>query len=141
MSQVLFFDDVCNLCNSLVNFIIRHDSKGVFKFASIQSKHGREIINLTGNLRKTPDSIVLLKDGKQLYKSEAILSVLKELGGGMRLLSHLLSVFPRGMSDFVYDIIAKNRYRLFGKRKACVIPAKEIRQRFLDADPEISQEK
>jgi predicted DCC family thiol-disulfide oxidoreductase YuxK len=130
---VVFFDGVCNLCNRTVQFIIRHDRKGIFRFASLQSKLGQKVRAemQRGERSGALDSIILLYKGKYYTKSSAALKIGMLLGGVGRLLApgYILPVFFR---DAVYDAIAKRRYQWFGRRDECMIPAPELKARFLE---------
>ena len=130
-SPLILFDGVCNLCNKLVLFIIKRDPKTKFKFASLQSKIGKEFLLKTGLPTVDFDSIVLI-DGEQYFlKSTAALRILKELSGGWKAIYIFLAV-PKFLRDFIYSIIAKTRYRIFGKQDVCMIPTADIKKHFLD---------
>lgn len=130
-SYIVLFDGVCNLCNRLVNFVIKRDKKGKFRFAALQSDSGQDLLMKMGLSTHDFDTFVLLRsDDKVLVKSKAGLTVLKELGGGWSLL-YALIIVPTPIRDFVYNRIAKTRYRVFGKRDACMIPTPEIEKRFI----------
>ncbi len=127
---VVFFDGVCNLCNSSVNFIIDRDKKNYFEFAALQSDVSVE------KLRDFPidinklESIVLLKNGKVFTKSSAALHIAKDLSGGWPLF-FVFMILPKFFRDFFYNLIAKNRYRLFGKLDECRIPTPELKEKFI----------
>lgn len=129
-SPILLFDGVCNLCNSTVLFTLKRDSKAKFKFAALQSEPGQALLKKFNLPLDHFDSFVLITGDKYYLKSTAGLHVLKKLGGVWKLF-YILIIFPRPLRDFVYDIIAKWRYRIFGKRDVCMIPSPEIEQRFL----------
>jgi predicted DCC family thiol-disulfide oxidoreductase YuxK len=127
---IILFDGVCNFCNSSVNFIIRHDKKKRYKFAALQSDVGRMLSEKHGIDQSKIDSIILIENGNIFVKSSAILRITKNLN----LLYPLLYVFiitPKFIRDGVYDFIAKNRYKWFGKKEACMIPSPEIKSRFI----------
>lgn len=127
---VILFDGVCNLCNSSINFVIDRDKQHRFKFASLQSQLGEEVArSFKGNT--SLDSIILYQEGKILHKSDAVLEVARHLGALWPLL-YVFKILPVGFRDWVYGIIAKNRYRWFGKSESCRIPTPELRDRFLD---------
>ncbi|TDL78604.1 thiol-disulfide oxidoreductase DCC family protein [Peribacillus frigoritolerans] len=128
--KVLLFDGVCNFCNGTVQFVLKHDKKAVFKFASLQSDAGQQILAENSLPLKDFDSFVYVDGDKVYLKSTAALHVLKELGGLFRL-SFVLIVIPRPGRDYVYSILAKNRYKWFGKKDACTLPSPETRERFL----------
>jgi|SRR5579872_5317910 len=125
---VIFFDGICNLCNRSVQFIIRHDKKKQFLFATLQSEIGQQAVKeLPG---KVPDSFVLFYRGKYFVKSAAALTVCKLLGGiwGMFYIGIIIPPFIR---DAIYDFISRNRYKWFGRRNECMIPSPELKSRFL----------
>lgn len=128
--MIVFFDGVCNLCNASVNFIIDRDEKAVFKFTSLQSEVGQKIL-MEHNLKQSDfDSIVLLKEGRILKKSDAALEIARNLDGFWKYF-YVFSIIPKFIRDYVYDLVAKNRYRIFGKSDTCRIPTAELRERFL----------
>lgn len=129
--DIILFDGVCNLCNSAVNFILDHDPKGVYAFASLQSTAGREILAHYGLSTEDLDSVVLIKEGKVYKKSRAALEISSKLKGGWSFLQ-VFKVVPRVIGDGVYNFIAKNRYRFFGRRESCRFPTPDIRSRFLE---------
>lgn len=124
--KVILFDGVCNLCNGFVNFILERDQKGVFKFASLQSDYAK---NLLGEESETELNTVIFYDGNQFYrKSEAVFQIIENLAGYRWL--KMFRFIPRRLSDGIYDLVAKNRYRIFGKSDSCRIPTQELLQRF-----------
>jgi len=130
--KIILFDGVCNLCNNAVNFIIEHDKKDVFRFASLQGEIGKKLTTERGIEPEVIDSIVLIEPGVAYYqKSTAALEISKELSGGYSFLSYL-SIFPEVIRDGIYDLIANNRYKWFGKKDACMIPTPELKAKFLD---------
>ncbi|RKQ49860.1 putative DCC family thiol-disulfide oxidoreductase YuxK [Roseivirga pacifica] len=129
---MLLFDGVCNLCNGAVNFIIDHDPKGHFKFAALQSDFGQEKLKELGYNQQDFDSLVLLSEDKVYKKSSAALRIAKKLSGLYPLL-YVFIIIPPFIRHGVYDIIAKNRYKWWGKRDSCRMPTPELRARFVDA--------
>lgn len=129
-AHILLFDGVCNLCNSIVQFTIKRDSKEKFKFASLQSESGQALLKKFGLPTDDFDSFVFISGDKCFLKSTAGLHVLKELGGLWRLF-YVFIIFPRSLRDPVYDIIARARYKIFGKRDTCMVPTTRLKQRFL----------
>ena len=129
--KIILFDGVCNLCDSSIQFIIKHDKNDVFRFVALQSDLGQEIIKHIGvDISKT-DSIILYEPGNAYnYKAEAALKIAKELGGIYSLIG-LFSVLPKGLTNSVYDYIAKNRYKWYGKKDACMIPTPELKAKFI----------
>jgi predicted DCC family thiol-disulfide oxidoreductase YuxK len=129
--SIILFDGVCNLCNASVNFVIKHDKKAQFLFASFQSDAAKEIL-LQFNLKNLNlDSIVLIEDGKIYEKSSAILRITKLLNGVYKYLYFFVAI-PKPLRDWLYNSIAKNRYSIFGKRESCMVPSPELKNRFLD---------
>lgn len=130
--KIILFDGVCNLCNNAVNFVIKRDKKSVFRFASLQSDIGQKLTNERGIDTTKVDSIILIDPGTAWYeKSTAALQIAKQLSGMFPLLSVFL-IFPKSFRDWVYDIIAKNRYKWFGKKDQCMIPTPELKALFID---------
>ena len=129
-NSIILFDGVCNLCNGSVNFILKRDKTGVFRFAALQSDAGREQLKRLNLDEQSMTSVVLVEEGRHFEKSEAALRILKKLGWPSKALYPLM-ILPRPIRDLGYDLIARNRYRIFGKRDACMIPTPEIRARFL----------
>lgn len=128
--NILLFDGVCNLCNGLVLFIIKRDRAGKFKFASLQSEIGQEWLTRVGLAKNEFESFVLIQDNKYYLKSTAALKMLSHLGGIWRVF-YVFILFPRPIRDFFYDLIARSRYKIFGKRDVCMIPTPELQERFL----------
>ena len=128
--NVVYFDGVCNLCNSAVNFLIDQDKQGRLKFASLQSEAGKAVLRRSGLPDQDYDSFILVKNGQLFQKSDAVLEVVKLLGGGWSLL-YGFKIVPRAWRDWVYTKLAQNRYRWFGKRTQCRLPTPELRTRFL----------
>lgn len=127
---VLLFDGVCNLCNGSVQFIIERDPDARFRFASLQSEEGQVVLSRFENRPSDLSSVVLIQDDQLYARSEAALLVARQLGGGWSLL-YAFIVVPRPIRDAVYDWIARNRYRWFGKKDACMIPSPDLQSRFL----------
>ena len=130
---IILFDGVCNLCNGAVTFVIDRDTKGFFTFAPLQSNAARALLERHGLSPGTLDSIVLVEDGQVYQRSGAALRIARRLKGGWPLLYGFMAV-PRFIRDRVYDFIAANRYRWFGKEDACRVPTPELRARFLPAE-------
>lgn len=130
--KIVLFDGVCNLCNGAIQFIIKHDKNDRFRFASLQSDLGKKLVAERNLNPEEIDSIVLIDPGVAYYrKSTAALEISRDLSGGYSLLKYFLSL-PEGFRDLFYDLIAKNRYRWFGKKDACMIPTPELKSKFLD---------
>ncbi|MBX7173098.1 MAG: thiol-disulfide oxidoreductase DCC family protein [Pyrinomonadaceae bacterium] len=127
-NPIILFDGVCNFCNGSVNFIIEHDKKGYFKFAPLQSETGQKYIEKFG--LNEVDSIILVEDEQAFTHSTAALRIAKHLDG-IWSLGYVFVIIPRPIRNLFYKLFAANRYRLFGKKEACMLPTPEIRQRFL----------
>jgi predicted DCC family thiol-disulfide oxidoreductase YuxK len=129
-SSIVLFDGVCNFCNSSVNFIIRHDKKKRYKFAALQSDIGRVLSEKNAIDQSKIDSIILVENGKVFIKSSAILRISQHLNYLYPLFFGFV-IIPKFIRDRVYDFIAKNRYKWFGKKETCMIPSPEIKSRFI----------
>ena len=130
--KIILFDGVCNLCDGAVQFIIKHDKKDVFRYASLQSDIGRKLVDERGLDPSELDSIMMIDPGVAYYrKSTAALEISRELSGGYSLLKNFLFI-PEFIRDGVYDFIANNRYKWFGKKEQCMIPTPELKAKFLD---------
>jgi predicted DCC family thiol-disulfide oxidoreductase YuxK len=127
---IVLFDGVCNLCNAAIDFIIRHDTAGRYRFASLQSEIGQTLIRQHGGVPGKLESVVLFEDGRRYVKSEAAVRIARHLRG-WRWLAGFRWV-PRPLRDAVYDLIGRYRYRWFGRRDTCRVPTPEERGRFLD---------
>lgn len=129
---VLFFDGVCNLCTGAVKFIIRHDKKKRFRFASLQSNAGLKAIQeIEAVVGKVPDSLILLHNGKYYWKSDAALRTVGLSSGWLSILQ-VFMIVPRFIRDSVYDLVARKRYMWFGRKDKCMLPTAELKSRFLD---------
>jgi predicted DCC family thiol-disulfide oxidoreductase YuxK len=130
-SPVLLFDGVCNLCNAVVQFVLKHDPSGRIRFASQQSSFGAGVMRH----HQLPDmqTVVLLEGNRVFTRSDAALRLLHHLPAPWRWLA-VFRVVPRGLRDLVYDFVARNRYRWFGKQDACWLPRAEWKTRFLDQE-------
>jgi predicted DCC family thiol-disulfide oxidoreductase YuxK len=128
--SILLFDGVCNLCNGSVQFVIKRDPKGKFLYAPLQSEVGQALLEKYGLPIETMNSVVLVENGNVFTKSDAPLQVSRSLGGFWPLAS-MFTLVPKFIRDRIYDWIARNRYRWFGKREACMIPTPDLKQRFL----------
>jgi predicted DCC family thiol-disulfide oxidoreductase YuxK len=129
--SVLLFDGVCNLCNTSVKWVLLRDKKGEFKFAAIQSEAGQSLLKSFG-LDNQPLESVILISGRQAYiKSDAAIKVASKLGG-IWTIALVFRLVPRPVRDAIYDWVAKNRYRWFGKQEQCLLPQPEWKDRFLN---------
>lgn len=130
MDRIILFDGGCNLCNNSVQFIIKRDPVGYFKFASLQSESGQTLLKIYG-LDNNLNSFVLIENSKVYLKSSAALRVSSKLGTGWRMLS-IFRLLPPFFTDYLYDIVARNRYKWFGKKESCMLPKQDWKERFLD---------
>ncbi len=128
---VILFDGVCNFCNGAVNFVLKQDKKGIFNFAALQSAAGQKLLQQYNLAMKDFDSFVLIENGKVYKKSTASLRVMNQLPWYWKE-AQILRIVPRFLRDAIYDFIAKNRYKWFGKKEQCMIPTPEMRNRFLN---------
>ena len=128
--QIILFDGVCNFCNSSINFIIDHDPSKHFRFASLQSPIGQELLKTHHLDTQQFDSVILLKNNHLYQRSSATLEIVKSLSGVWKYLS-VLQILPSAWLDFFYIKLAKNRYKLFGKSVTCRVITPELRERFL----------
>ncbi len=128
---IILFDGVCNLCNSSVQYVIKHDSNAIFSFASLQGETGQQLLKQYNLSPSDLNSFVLIKDDKAYTRSTAALTVAKQLTGITKLLYGFIIV-PRFIRDAVYNMIAKNRYKWFGKKDSCMIPTPALKSRFLN---------
>jgi len=128
---LILFDGVCNLCNSTVQFVIKRDQMKQFHFASLQGETGQELLKKYNLFEEDMNSFLLL-EGNHLYtRSTAALRVLKKMNGGWQLL-YAFIIVPEFIRNSVYNWIARNRYKWFGKRNECMVPLPELKERFLD---------
>jgi predicted DCC family thiol-disulfide oxidoreductase YuxK len=128
--KIILFDGVCNLCNRSVTYVIQRDKKDVFRFAALQEAAGQALIATHGIDTSQTDSVILV-DGEKVYvKSTAALKIARHLGGGYPLLYGFMIV-PNFIRNWVYDYIAKNRYKWYGKKESCMIPTPELKAKFL----------
>lgn len=128
---IVLFDGVCNLCNGFVRFIIPRDRKGRIRFASLQSETGQRLLREWGLPTDDVGSVIVIDNGELYTKSTAALKIARKLGGFWSSL-YALILIPRFLRDPLYDWIARNRYKWFGKTEACLFPAAELKQRFLE---------
>ncbi len=128
--SIIFFDGVCNLCNSSIDFIIRHDSKDKFLVGALQDSLSKEILSDFDVDPNYLDSLVLLEENQIYYRSTAALKIAKQLSGITSLLYPFIFI-PKLIRDPIYDWIGKNRYRWFGKKSTCRLPTPEEKAKFL----------
>lgn len=129
-NSIILFDGVCNLCNGFVQFIIKHDQKAVFKFAALQSAAGQTLLakhKITEDLK----SVILIKEGKVFTQSAAVLKIAVQLGFWWKFF-YIFCIIPPVIRNAIYRLIAKYRFKFFGKSDNCMIPSPEIENRFLN---------
>jgi predicted DCC family thiol-disulfide oxidoreductase YuxK len=129
IEKIVLFDGVCNLCSTSVQFIIRHNKHADIKFTSLQSEFGQSMLSRF-QLSSEVKTIVFIKGGKAFLRSDAALEVCKELNGFYPFF-RFFKIIPTSIRDWVYNLIAKNRYQWFGKKDQCWIPTPELRNRFI----------
>jgi predicted DCC family thiol-disulfide oxidoreductase YuxK len=128
--HIILFDGVCNFCNFWVNFIIKRDKNDTYQFAAMQSASGQKLLQNFKLNTSDFDTFVLIVNNKHFTKSTAALMISKNLKSIVKLLCPLI-ILPEPIRDFFYNLIAKNRYKFFGKRDLCRIPTKEESDKFL----------
>ena len=131
MKKIILFDGVCNLCNSAVTFVIKRDKKDVFRYAALQSEMGKQLTAKHNIDVDKVDSIILVTDKKAYVKSTAALFIAQKLSGGWPLMMGFY-IIPAFIRNLVYDFIARNRYKWYGKKDACMIPTPELKSKFLE---------
>ena len=129
--SVIVFDGVCVLCSRWVSFVLRRDRTGHFKFAAMQTPTGRDLLTKHGIDPDDPLSFLLLENGRGYTDTDAIVRILRGFGPGWRFMALLVSIVPRFVRDPLYRWIARHRYRLFGQRPSCLVPAADVADRFL----------
>jgi len=128
---VILFDGVCNLCNGFVQFVIRHDKKQQFHFGALQSIRTQEVLEGFSLSQKHLTTIVLIQNNQAFTESTAVLKIVKQLHGGWPLL-YMFIIIPKSLRNWVYKLVSKYRYRIFGKRDSCMVPTPELQGRFID---------
>lgn len=131
--KIILFDGVCNLCNGAVTFIIKRDKHDRFRYAPLQSEVGKALARKHAIDTSSIDTIILIDEDQYYTKSAAALVIARHLSGGYPFLYGLM-ILPSFIRDGLYDIIAKNRYRWFGKRESCMVPTPELKAKFLDEE-------
>lgn len=129
-NPILFFDGVCGLCNRVVDFVLRHDRRGVIRFAPLQGTTAQQ--RLPDRDRERLDTVVFIEDTRITRRSTAIVHLLSHLGGGWTAAAWLLWLIPWPLRDIGYRAVSKLRYRLFGRKETCRLPTPDERERFLD---------
>jgi len=136
-SPIILYDGVCGLCNSLVQFLLKHDKQSRLRFASLQSDFAARVLKRHGIDPKDLDTVQIIENYEQpgervLQRSDAILRAGRELGGFWSASAAAGKVIPRALRDVIYRFVARNRYRVFGKYDTCMLPEPNQRSRFLD---------
>ena len=129
MDRIVLFDGVCNYCNAMVNFTMRHDPEKKYKFAALQSDIGKRLRREHG-IGDEVDSVILIEDGKAFTYSTAGLRIARNLNG-IYSLSYILIIIPAFIRDGAYKLFAKYRYGLFGRTEECMMPTPDVKERFL----------
>jgi predicted DCC family thiol-disulfide oxidoreductase YuxK len=130
LPAVVLFDGVCNLCNASVQFIIARDPAAHFRFAALDSTVARRMLGESALIGSLPDSVVLVENGRVYTRSTAALRIARRLRFPWPLIYPLI-VVPKPLRDMIYDLIARHRYRWFGKRDTCMVPTPELQRRFI----------
>jgi predicted DCC family thiol-disulfide oxidoreductase YuxK len=129
--KIILFDGVCNLCDNAVQYIIKNDKNDIFRFVPLQSDLGKEILNYLKVDTSKMDSIILYEPGvAYYYKSDAALEIVKDLNAFLKWLI-VFKIIPSGLRNPIYDYVARNRYKWYGKKTACMIPTPESKAKFL----------
>ena len=129
-SVIVLFDGVCNLCNSAVQFLIRRDKKRVFRYASLQSDFAIDLLTQLGEDASQRESVLVYGEGRLFKRSDAALYLASKLGGFWKV-ALMIKILPRFIRDGAYNLVARNRYRWFGKRNECMIPKPDDQDLFL----------
>lgn len=130
LDHVILFDGVCNFCNSSVNRVIENDPKDIFRFAPLQSEAGQQLLKQYGIDPGMTDSVVYIENGKAYVRSSAALRIARRMKGLYPALFGFI-IIPPFIRNAVYDLIAKNRYKWFGKKDSCMMPTPEVRRKFI----------
>ena len=128
---LILFDGVCNFCNYWVRFALKRDQKQKLSFGTLQGNTAQSVLPLHGINEKEIASVVFIENGKLWQNSSAVLCICRHLSGAWKLF-YALMIIPAPIRDFIYKMIAKNRYRWFGKRESCMVPDASIKDRFVD---------
>lgn len=129
--KIILFDGVCNLCNTTVQFVIKNDKEDIFRFSPLQSDTGKKLLTERNIDTEDIDSIILIEPNVAYYtKSTAALEIGKYLKG-LSTISSILLWLPESLRDIVYDFVAKNRYKWYGKKESCMIPTEELKNKFI----------
>ena len=136
-NPVFLYDGVCGLCNRAVQFILHHDAKEIFRFAALQSDLAGKMLGRHGENAADLDSVYVVVDAgsdseRVLARSDAVVFVMQELGGIWRVAGFGVRGMPRRVRDWLYGLVARNRYRVFGRYDVCPVPDDRVRERFID---------
>ena len=136
-NPIILYDGVCGLCNRLVQFVLKRDSRDRFRFASLQSPFADRILQRFGANPQDLDTVYVVvnygqPDERLAARSDAVILILRELGGFWNALSWLLRALPRWLRDWKYNVVARYRYRVFGKYDSCPLPQEKDKRKFLD---------
>ena len=131
MNSLILFDGVCNFCNYWVTFAIKRDRKNKLKFTPLQGETAKQLLPQFHIDPSSLSSVIFIDNGKVYTQSSAAIQICKHLDGGWKLFYGLI-IIPKFFRDFLYNIIARNRYKWFGKKESCTIPTPELKERFLD---------
>lgn len=137
MYSIILYDGVCGLCNRFVRFVLKRDKRDAFRFASQQSEFAANILRRHGINSEQLDTVYLVIDYEQsterlLARSDAAAEILSQLGGIWRLSAGMMRLFPRALRNWIYNLIARKRYQMFGKYESCPLPEPKDRRKFLD---------
>jgi len=128
--NIIIFDGVCNFCNAAVKFIIKRNCEKKFLFSSMQNEKSKELLAQFSIDNSDLDTLIVIKNDTVFIKSDAVLEIVKEFSRFWFILSYC-KIIPKPIRDFIYTLISRNRYKLFGKKESCFIPTKEQQERFL----------
>jgi predicted DCC family thiol-disulfide oxidoreductase YuxK len=136
-NPIVLYDGVCGLCNRLVQFVLKNDRNDVFRFASLQSKLAEQILVRHRLRSESLETVYVVLDyglaeERLLSRLNAVVYVLQQLGGPLTYVSALLHVLPAPVQNFLYRLVARNRYRVFGRYETCPLPDSDTRSKFLD---------
>ena len=132
IDNIIFFDGVCNLCNSSVNFVIDRDPKAVLKFATLQSSFAQELLGQENLNSLELESIVFYSANRFYERSRAALEIARKMSGGWPVL-YVFMIVPEFLRDYIYNLVAAKRYKWFGRTDSCRVPTQELESRFLDS--------
>jgi predicted DCC family thiol-disulfide oxidoreductase YuxK len=131
LNNLVIFDGVCNFCTKSIRFILRHEADNIIKFTPLQSLTGSKLMREFGVDPNNAETFIFVSDGRALTKSDAALALANHLRGGWRIV-RVFRFLPRSVRDRAYGILARNRYRWFGRYDTCMVPSPEIRDRFIN---------